>query len=652
VTVLAAALLPLLLFAPPGDKVIDVRARQAPAAASSFDALWAAYKRAESKGDSEATQGAMREIRRLRIERNIRSLETIALARVGDGVAALRSGETARAEAAFRDAVALDPHLPDAYFGLAQYDVKKGPLGLVPAVKDTLAGTMARLRTARGGHYLFTLLVPVMLLALLATTIVFGLTMVIRDGSLLKHDFEESFGPGRRSLALGLAAIILLLPAMLFQGWAWLPLWWLAMLFIYMGGAERMVALALILLCVISAPLVKTLESRLRAQQNPLFWASLIALEGGPDTRAVAQLEEAQRANGDDRDFLYLLGAQYKKAGRYEDGAALYREALRSDPKDPIALNNLANLEFAGGEFPAAIARYKQGIESGPPVPLAATFYYNLSLAHLQRFEYQPAQEAKTQADRLDSSLVHTYDSLWKYDKGDYAVVDLGLSADEVWAKFAGATQGIVQKNEAGKGAPAADLPSLLPTLANRLTVFPLVALLAIAILRRWRGGKAFTMRCLKCGTPFCRRCHLGQVAGGLCSQCHHLFVVRDGVSGPARNRKLLEVQKEEGRRDLVFRALSLLVPGAGHLYAHRAGMGIFLVFVWSMVLAAGLLTGRLLPLTEASGDLSKPWGLGVGVLVLLVVYVLANRSKPEFEDVKLPIRRAAAPAAARRRAS
>ncbi len=651
-TVLAAALLPLLLFAPPGDKVIDVRARQAPAAASSFDALWAAYKRAESKGDSEATQGAMREIRRLRIERNIRSLETIALARVGDGVAALRSGETARAEAAFRDAVALDPHLPDAYFGLAQYDVKKGPLGLVPAVKDTLAGTMARLRTARGGHYLFTLLVPVMLLALLATTIVFGLTMVIRDGSLLKHDFEESFGPGRRSLALGLAAIILLLPAMLFQGWAWLPLWWLAMLFIYMGGAERMVALALILLCVVSAPLVKTLESRLRAQQNPLFWASLIALEGGPDTRAVAQLEEAQRANGDDRDFLYLLGAQYKKAGRYEDGAALYREALRSDPKDPIALNNLANLEFAGGEFPAAIARYKQGIESGPPVPLAATFYYNLSLAHLQRFEYQPAQEAKTQADRLDSSLVHTYDSLWKYDKGDYAVVDLGLSADEVWAKFAGATQGIVQKNEAGKGAPAADLPSLLPTLANRLTVFPLVALLAIAILRRWRGGKAFTMRCLKCGTPFCRRCHLGQVAGGLCSQCHHLFVVRDGVSGPARNRKLLEVQKEEGRRDLVFRALSLLVPGAGHLYAHRAGMGIFLVFVWSMVLAAGLLTGRLLPLTEASGDLSKPWGLGVGVLVLLVVYVLANRSKPEFEDVKLPIRRAAAPAAARRRAS
>jgi len=652
VSVLAAAIFSVLLIAPPGDKVIDVRARQAPPTASSFDALWATYKKAESKGDNEGAQSAMREIRRLRIERNIRGLETVALARVADGVAALRAGENTRAETALRDAVALDPHLPDAYFGLAQYDVKKGPLGIVPAVKDTLAGTMARLNTARGGHYLFALIVPVMLLALLASTIVFGLAMVIRYGSLLKHDFEESFGPGRQSLALGLAAVILLLPAMLFQGWAWLPLWWLAMLFIYMGWSERIVALALLLLCVGSAPLVKTMEARLLAQQNPLFWASLGALESGPDTRAVAQLEEARRANPADRDLTYLLGAEYKKAGRYDDASGLYREALGSQAKDPIALNNLANLEFAAGEFPAAIARYKQGIESGPAAPIAATFYYNLSLAHLQRFEYQPAQEARSQADRLDSSLVHTYDSQWKYDKGDYAVVDLGLTPEEVWAKYSGAARGVVQANRAGQGAGASESQSFLPSLGNRLSVFPLVALLAVAILRKWRGGKAFTMRCLKCGTPFCRRCHLGQVAGGLCSQCHHLFVVRDGVSGPARNRKLLEVQAEEARRDRVFRVLSLVVPGAGHLYANRAPVGILLVLVWSAVIAAALLTGRILPLTEASGELSKPWGLGVGALVLLVVYFLANRSKPEFENVMLPIRRPAAPAAARRRAS
>ena len=44
-----------------------------------------------------------------------------------------------------------------------------------------------------------------------------------------------------------------------------------------------------------------------------------------------------------------------------------------------------------------------------PDAPVAATFQYNLSLAHLQRFEYQPAQEARSQAERFRS---HRHD-LW-----------------------------------------------------------------------------------------------------------------------------------------------------------------------------------------------------------------------------------------------
>src|SRR4029077_10704225 len=105
------------------------------------------------------------------------------------------------------------------------------------------------------------------------------------------------------------------------------------------------------------------------------------------------------------------------------DSAPLYRDTLKSGGEDRFALNNLANLEFARGEFPAAIARYKQGAEQSPSDEIRATFYYTLSLAHLQRFEYQPAQEARSQAERLAPGLVRSYDALWKYDKGDYAVV-------------------------------------------------------------------------------------------------------------------------------------------------------------------------------------------------------------------------------------
>jgi len=146
-------------------------------------------------------------------------------------------------------------------------------------------------------------------------------------------------------------------------------------------------------------------------------------------------------------------------------------------------------------------------------------------------------------------------------------------------------------------------------------------------------------MRCLKCGTPFCKRCHLGAAPGGLCTQCFHLFVVRDGVSGPARNQKLLEVQREDERRERVFRILSLVSPGAGHLYAHKTFAGFGLTWVWYTMLAAVLLAGRVLPVTEAPSPLAGRVGLALAALVLLAIYVLANRARPDFE-AEIPLGR------------
>jgi len=628
---------------PSAEKVIDVRAARPPAG-NTFEALFGAYRKAEQRADTDGALKAWREIRRIRIERNIRSLEPLALATVSEGLDRLAKGERDRAEEEFRGAMSLDPHLPDAYFAMALSEMQKVPLGIVPALSDTAAGLTARLPTIRGRQNLRTLLVPVLLLSVLVTATVFAGVMVIGHGTLLLHDLEEAFGPERRALAVGLFVFALVLPVALFQGYGWLPLWWLALLFLYMEGVERVAAAAILIGSLAVGPVVKDLDARLLAQQNPLFRAGILSVEGGPDARAIADLEDAVGKNRDDRDLVYLLGIQYKKAGRYDDAAALYREILQADPHDATALNNLANVEFANTEYQAAIARYKQGIESNPPAPVTATLYYNLSLAHLQRFEYQPAQEARSQADRLASGLMRTYDSLWKYDKGDYAVVDMGLDEDDLWTKFAGTPSGIRQKNVAGKGTGMPRSALLSAAVFNRFAAALGVFALGGLVLGRWRGSRAFTVRCVKCGTPFCKHCHLGKTAVGLCTQCHHLFVVRDGVSGPARNRKLLEVQKEEERRDRVFRFLSLISPGAGHLYAQKTPFGLVLVFGWSLLLVLALLAGRVLPHTEAPSTIEKPWGLGLMALLLLALYVVANRGRPEV-DVALPARRSPPPA-------
>jgi len=623
-----------------GTKVIDVRGTR-PQVANSFDVLYAVYKKAADRGDAEGAQAALRQVRQLRVERNIPSLEPLTLAVVGEGLASLGKGETDRAEEAFRNALTFDPSLPDAHFAMGLAQLRRGPLGFLPAFKSAIGGLMAQVSTLQGRQHLAAFLVPVALVALFTSCFILAGALLVRHGGLFLHDIEEALGPvyGRPGARV-VFAFALFLPVLLFQGWGWLPFFWLAILLPYLATTERVVLLLPVVFCLGTGPALNGLERRLHAFENPLFRAGLISVEGASDPGALRTLETAVKEMGDDRDLVLLLAAQYKKAGRYDDATAMYQGLLAKNAGDAVALNNLGNLAFASGEFQAAIARYKQGIEVSPATEVLATLFYNMQLAHLQKFEYQPAQEARSQADRLAGGMVRSYESVWKYDKGDYAVVDLILSPEELWSKFEGTRLGVARKNVAGAKAPASS-PFSPASLLNPLVFFLPLAVVLVVVLRWWRGQRMFTTACVKCGTPFCKRCHLGVSAAGLCTQCHHLFVVRDGVSGPARNQKLLEVQKEDAKREWIFRGLSLLLPGTGHLYARKTIVGTLLVLAWSSILTLGLLTGRVLPLTDASSAVERPWGLGILGLLLVVVYVLANRARPDF-DVPLLVGRGA----------
>jgi len=635
----SCALAALLLLAPQtpvpasGSKVIDVRATRPPAG-NTFEALWWTYRRAAQRGDNDAASTALREIGKMRIERNVVRLEPFAMARVAQGLARLREGQVDKADTEFRAALALDPHLADGHFALAQSARRKGVAGLWSAARHGVAGLTARLGSIAGQHHLFAMMVPSAILALLLTITLLSAALMLRSGRLLLHDLEEAMGPERRTLARTLLAILLALPVLALQGWGWLPLWWLALMFLYLTTMERVVVGLALLSTLAIVPLAHLLDERIATGRNPLFQAGLAAIEGGPDARAATLLEKAAEARPQDKDLPYLVGALYKKGGRYEDATLLYNTLLQASASDAYVLNNLGNLSFAAAEFQAAVPRYQQALAGEPAAEVAATLYYNMALAHLQKFERQPANEDRSQADRLAPELTRSYETTWRYDfSNEGAVVDLRPTPDELWRKFFGRESGVARENVSGSrlGAPSVAF-TVLQQLPNRFAAALIVFGLTILALSRWRGPRAFTMRCVKCGTPFCRRCHIGPASTGLCTQCHHLFVVRDGVSGPARNQKLLEVQNEDKRRELVFRVLSLVAPGAGHVYARRILGGLAFLFAWAVLLSLALVAGLLLPFTDAPSMIAPSWGWFMGALVLLAVYVAANRARPDFE--------------------
>jgi Tfp pilus assembly protein PilF len=450
--------------------------------------------------------------------------------------------------------------------------------------------------------------------------------LLLRRGPLLLHDIEEWLGPAHhRSASLALFLLLLLLPVATFQGWGWLPLWWLALLFSYFESRERWLSAVLALGALAIGPGAALLEERLRTTRNPLYHAALAATESVPDAAALASLEAALRQDPKDRDLVCLVGTARKKASRYDEAAELYRQALAADPQDAFARNNLANLEFVRGGIDAAATRYRAGTSSPQPA-VAATSFYNLSLAHLQKFEYQAFNAAKSSADRLAPGLVADYDR-FRYDTGDYAVVDLGLAREQVWEKFAGAEAGVAARNLL-YGEPAPRRSSLPGALLNRFLAALAICALAGFLVARWRGPRAFTLHCGRCGTAFCRLCHLGQVGAGLCSQCYHLFVVRDGVSAPVRNRKLADVQVFDERRERRTRLLSALSPGAGQVYGGWTLAGAVLVAAWYGVLGLWA-AGRIVPFTEVPVAISPPWLKVAAGLVLLVLWAVAFRFRP-----------------------
>jgi tetratricopeptide (TPR) repeat protein len=624
--------------AAPGQ--IDVKAAQV-AAQGSLDALWGDYQRLDQAGDGDGAGKALSDIVRLRVERTIPSLEPMALALVAKGADRLAKGERGPAEQYFRGALGLDPYLADAYLGLAQAEASRGVLGLVPAFKEATRAIQMRLMTWWGQYRLTALLIPVALLGLLAATASVAGALLIQHGGLLLHDLEEEFSHSRGPVfARGLFVLLLLLPAVLLQGWAWLPLWWLALVFVYLNAAERVVAVALVLLTITVGPMAAVLERSALALRNPLFRPALSAVRGGPDPVVLAALEKARGASPDDQDLLYLVAREHRKAGNDEQAAEVYREVLHANSKDSIALNNLGNLDFAHGQFAAAIARYRQALESAPNPALAATLQYNISQAHLQQFEFPLASAARAAADKLSASLTRSYESLWRYDKAGASVttvVDIALTDVQAAQKFSSAATGAGRKNVLAGAAAAANPDGLLPSALNRFLVFAAIFGATAFGVAWWRGVKLFTLRCPKCGTPFCKRCHLGQVVGNLCTQCYHLFVVKDGVSAQARHQKLGEVQQEEGRRRRLFHVLSVVSPGAGHVYARTPVPGLLIALLWYTALALVLLTGRPFALTEAPAGLVGGWALLPAGLLLLAIFLAANLWRPSFE-VKLPV--------------
>ena len=538
---------------------------------TSFDYFWRRYLLAVSSGDADTASRMLDEIRRLRVERNTFHLHDIGMCFVYQGFAHIDGGNLEEARKNFDIARELAPDLPTAYWGLARLSERQGILSYPSSILYRIQAQIRGLRSERDGPFASWNLLFLLFSTLATSFFVYALVMLYRYATLVFHDLEERRGGtwGRRALVAATLGI-LLFPLMLTAGPGWLAPMWLAVTFGYQTARERVVSIVGLLVLFTAAPFAELYAGWSKAASNPLYQASLSSLTGSFDPADVALLRQAAKEHPADHDLQFLLATQYKNLGDYELAASQYRKILDAYPDDLDARMNLGNIYFSQLDWEGALVQYNQVLGADAT---KAEAYYNKSLAHAENFQFAEREEARLRAESLDYAGVDAHERR----TGDYRVVkDARLEEMEILSKFFGLTEGI-SSSPAGSGLGL----SLFGGWGLQFVIAPILFGALILALEVVFSDRKLTQRCRKCGSAFCGRCQIGTGRKGLCTQCYHLFFMKDGVSAAARNDKLGQVQRATRTRSLLFRVLSVVTPGAGHISEGMPLAGILILFVW-----------------------------------------------------------------------
>jgi tetratricopeptide (TPR) repeat protein len=458
----------------------------------------------------------------------------------------------------------------------------------------------------------------VLYLGLCFGTIAALLLMLWRNAPALIHDLQErSQARLSESTAQILGWLILALPLLLPIPPAWVIAIWSTLFFAYLRGAERVIAVGALLLLLSAGPMGRFLAWHFGTATDPVARALMQSIRTGPDLRHEVALKGVALRHPDEPLFPFLLGSAYRAGGHFEESMEMYRRVLEIDAAHARAMVNLGNLHALRHEFALAQNLYKRAAEADPTMALA---HFNSHLAHLENFRMEDADAALNRARSVDELLIAGILEGATSEEARRSPQDTTYTPRQIWDRV------FELDLQAPLGETIARALTASSTVAGGVGL--LTALLIPGIGLTPRRGAA--RRCRRCGRAFCRRCHVVTKTSDYCSQCVHLFILRDGLAPAVRDRKMAEVVRYRRQSFLGMRLMSLVLPGGGHVIGGRTLFGALLLTAWATTWVRISLDGRLLGLPGNAGAGGAGELLIVPIAFGLLTWLAANLTNQE----------------------
>ncbi len=427
------------------------------------------------------------------------------------------------------------------------------------------------------------------------------LCLALRYRRVFRHLWEEKLL--RREISPVLLALmgglIITLPVVAGLDPSFVAMFWLWLLAPFLNASE-IKAVLFVLLIQLVHPALAVFEPQ--ASQEPL--PSVVALQLQPQVR-VADAQVLRFLPDQDREF--LKGWQQLQRQDWTAAEATFRGLLGHHPDQAEVLNNLGVALYQQNKHEDASKEFDKAFQINPKSIEILVNQSVLAFEHLDTVLGIGKQDEARQVDSLAYERLEAVNQS-KKDQRTFAT-PLPDTRERTRALMdAYSTPNSTDWTEHLKDKGIA-LNLALPILA---------VVLFLARLKR-SIQQAHATQCTRCGEPFRTT---DSDDHSVCSKCHHLFTLKDGLHAESRKRKLDEVADFQTSQRQIHQSLIVILPGADRAFVGETREGflelLFLCFAFGLAIATGQTVrypGEILP------DPVSTW-LPVGIVLLAVLFL------------------------------
>jgi tetratricopeptide (TPR) repeat protein len=539
------------------------------------------------------SQAQLESLYQYKLDRGINNLTLVSSFLLRGSDQFLRQGKLREAVDYAEYALMLSPAYPPAYSHLGKVywaqnrlRIFSAPAGWLKALRATCMNYFFTVFFLSNTLYLF-------LLSFLLMITLFASISLYKYVKLFIHDVRHLMPvtlPG--SLFVLWGGLIVFLPFFFHWSIFLIVIYWLMILFVYHTKREQQIII-IFAFFFLSSPFLMQLISKFSVTSSSgVFYHLYQISEENWDRDGEEKLRAWVEDYPNDVDALFALGLVNKKKRNYDEAQRYYERALQVDARHYRTLCNLGNVFLAVEKPERAIEYYNRCIEN---YPSSVKGYYNLSRAQLLEYMFVESKKSFNRAKEIDPDRVDYFSRIHS-ENMNRIVIDETIPLQVFWEKT-------FQPTEA-KELFAANLWDGffkgIPFKYWYSVLFVFLAFVSLIFVDRYRSP--LSLRCEYCGCAVCKKCKTLVPEYNLCKQCAGIFKgKRDsiGMSVQKKEKQVISIERFHKSHIIIGKILSILIPGAGHLWLDKPFKGAVLSFAFFFLVL------QLVPVREL---VVNPW--------------------------------------------